>query len=158
MGKVSEETVAAYLRIPRSAHSTLEATAQHLELPMSRVINALFHFTFSSVPFRVEWGDLVRTLRSDLDASRNGVVLFDFSARDWESDKRSLYDLLERTGLVEDFHWRHTPSARVICSFKVSDSGRVVADIFHRIGAMDPPDGAEFDTFPEGLIDETVAK
>lgn len=151
MPKGSPDTVAAYLRIPRTAHGTLSATAEHLGIPLSRVTNAVFHYMLSPLWFREGWDELVRTLREHLEDHGDAVCLHDFTARDWQSAKKQVYSQLERVGLVEDFQWRRSSAAtdRILCSFKVSEAGRVIADLYKSIGGMDDPDD-DFELTDEG--------
>jgi hypothetical protein len=144
--KVSEKSVSVYLRMPRSARNTLDEMSRHLEMKPSTVTNALFRFVTQPAWFH-GWSEHVETLRAIVE--RDGgkkLCLHDFSFDEWQ-ERRRTYDWLERMGLIEEFEWRrsYNHSSRVICSFKVSDAGRVVALIFKEVGISDPIDQDEFD-------------
>ena len=140
MTKANPETVATYLRIPSSAHRTLLTTAQVLDVPISRVTSALFNYMLSPVSFKRPWSDFVAELRQHIGGP--AVCLHDFEAHVWERDKHVVYSELEKIGLVEDFMWTRSSSGsgRVLCSFKISEAGRVIANIFDTVGALQPPD------------------
>ena len=141
MAKATEDSVSTYLRIPKSAADTLHGTASLLNMPVSRVVNALFHFTLAPSSFQSDWESHVKALRSAIDQrDSNAVRLYDFTALEWSHDKHRTYTWLERTGLVEDLAWRKVTGQRVLCSFKVSDTGRVVAEVFKNAGMTDDPD------------------
>jgi hypothetical protein len=146
MAKVGEESVATYLRIAKSAADTLHGTASLLGLPVSRVVNALFHFMLAPTSFQDNWEKRVRELRQAINehTSENGAVrIYDFSAREWDFEKHETYRWLECSGLVEDLAWRRSSERRILCSFKVSDAGRVVAEVFKNAGMTDDVDDAD---------------
>ncbi len=151
VAKAMEDTVSTYLRIPKSAADALHDTASLLNLPLSRVVNALFHFTLAPASFQSDWQNHVKVLRAAIDQRDNNAVrLCDFTVREWSLDKHRTYTWLELSGLVEDLAWRQVTGQRVVCSFKVSDTGRVVAEVFKNAGMTE--DDAD-DVAP---IDEAV--
>ncbi len=145
MAKATEESVSAYMRIPRSAYDTLQSTATLLNMPLAKVTNALFNFTFAPQSFQADWALHVRALRASIAENeaakrRPNVCLYDFSAMQWDTEKHATYTWLERMGLVEDFMWRRGANQRVLCSFRISDTGRVIAEVFKNCWITEPPD------------------
>jgi hypothetical protein len=141
MAHASEESVAAYLRIPRSAHGLLKETAEHLGLPLSQVTFAIFNFLLSPAAIRGNWPNLVAHMR-ELFGEMNQVFLQDFEQSEWDA-RRETYEKMQEMGLVQEFTSRVMNSGRIGCTFKVSDSGRVISHILGVIGMTKAPDECE---------------
>jgi hypothetical protein len=142
----SEESVSVYLRMPKSSRATLEEMARHLDLKPSKVTNALFRFVTHPLWFE-GWTDYVTELRAIVERQRGRkICLHDFTFDEWQ-DRKRMYGWLERMGLIEEFDFRRSANyaRRIICSFKVSDAGRVVALIFSKVGVLDDIAQDEFD-------------
>jgi len=144
----SEESVSVYLRMPKSSRTTLEEMARLLDMKPSKVTNALFRFVTQPVWFE-GWTEHVAELRKivEREGSRK-ICLHDFSVGEWQ-DRKRVYQWLADMGLIEEFDFRPSVnySQRVICSFKISDAGRVVAHIFSKVGVLDDVDQDELDEY-----------
>ena len=142
----SEESVSVYLRMPKSSRTTLEEMASHLRMKPSKVTNALFRFVTQPMWFE-GWTEHVAELRQivEREGSRK-LCLHDFSVGEWQ-DRKRVFEWLDDMGLIEEFDFRPSVnySGRVICSFKISDAGRVVAYIFSKVGVSDDIDQDELD-------------
>ncbi len=143
----SEASVSVYLRMPRTARNTLDEMARHLGMKPSIVTNAVFRFVTQPDWFQ-GWDDHVKHLRAIVAREGDGMklCLHDFSIEEWQ-ERRRTYDWLDKMGLIEDFGWRRSMnhSTRIICSFNVSDTGRVIALMFKESGIADPIEQDELD-------------
>jgi hypothetical protein len=145
--KATDESVSVYLRMPRTSRQTLEEMAHHLGMRPSTVTNAIFRFVTQPDWFR-GWERHVTELRAIIDRQGDGskLCLHDFSIEEWQ-ERRQAYHWLDRMGFIEEFTSRRSVnySKRVICSFKISDTGRVIALIFKDTGISDPIDQDDLD-------------
>lgn len=141
----------AYLRMPKGTHNLLTETSQQLGLPLAQVANAIFHFALTPSSFQTGWSQRVSELREIIRLiGDRGVLLRDFTYDEWD-ERRRTYEWLERMGLIEELAWKRSInySRRVICSFRVSDTGRVIAEVFKGAGFTEDPDDI-------ALLDEDI--
>jgi hypothetical protein len=127
------DSVTQYLRIPASQHAMIREIAGALGIPMQRVIAAMFHFLFQPPAADEAWGQVLEILRAAASGLAR-VTMFDLDESDFYA-RRQNYELLARMGLIEDFDWKHARDARrILCTFKVSEMGRVIAELFKQSG------------------------
>jgi hypothetical protein len=143
--KALDPTVPVYLRMPRSSSESLNEIAKMLGVKPSLVANAIFRFVMYPDWF-IDWDAHVRALRSVVDRETENRCLADFSISDW-LERRPVYDKLEQMGLIEDFDFSSSvnKTRRIICTFRVSDAGRVIAEIFKETGIADTIKSDEFE-------------
>jgi hypothetical protein len=130
-----EGTVPMYLRVPRTANESLSEIADLLGMKMSAVTNAIFRFVMHPDWFK-DWPKHVETLRTVVDRDKGETVcLADFSLEEWEG-RSATYKRLAAMGLIDglDFGASLSDSGRVICTFRVTDAGRVIAKLFEETG------------------------
>lgn len=128
------QTVSQYLRMPASQHAMVDQVAKQLGIPMSRVLNAMLGFLMQTPPQRATWAELLKFLRGTYaeEAKRHGTVMVDFDESQFET-RRANYQILEKIGLIENLVFkRASEGRRVYCSFRVSEMGRVMTEIFRR--------------------------
>lgn len=144
--KALDPTVPVYLRMPRSASESLNEIAETLGLKPSAVANAIFRF-ITYPDWFVDWPAHVGMLRAV--ASREidkQMCLADFSIEDW-LQYRPIFKKLDEMGLIEDFDFSSSlnETRRMICTFRVSDAGRVIASIFKETGVASTIAADEFE-------------
>ena len=144
--KALDPTVPVYLRMPRSASESLSEIAETLALKPSAVANAIFRFIMHPDWF-VDWPVHVDMLRAvatrEIDKQ---MCLADFSIEDWLR-YRPIFKKLDEMGLIEafDFSSSLNETRRMICTFRVSDAGRVIASIFKETGVASAIAADEFE-------------
>lgn len=145
--KALDPTVPVYLRMPRSASESLNEIAETLGLKPSAVANAIFRY-ITYPDWFVDWQEHVKMLRAV--ASREidkQMHLTDFSIEDWLRHYRPMFKKLDAMGLIEDFDFSSSlnETRRIICTFRVSDAGRVIANIFKETGVASTIAADEFE-------------
>jgi hypothetical protein len=130
-----EGTVAMYLRVARTANEALGKIAGHLGMKQSAVTNVILRFVLWPDWF-VDWQRHVETLRSVVAREKPDLAcMADFNHEEWQ-EHYATFKRLEELGLIEQFD--HTPSlsesGRIICTFHVTDAGRVIAQLFEESG------------------------
>jgi hypothetical protein len=129
------ETVSMYLRVPRTANEALSEIASLLDMKLSAVANAIFRFVMRPDWF-VDWPQHVETLRGVVKRDRADLAcMADFTVEDWQR-RAATFKRLAEMGLIErlDFSTSLSDSGRVICTFNVTDAGRVIAKLFDETG------------------------
>jgi hypothetical protein len=128
-----EGTVSMYLRVPRTANESLNEIAELLDMKLSAVANAIFRFVMRPDWFK-DWPAHVETLRNVVARDRRDTAcLADFSIEDWQ-ERSATFKRLGDMGLIEGLDFTKSDSGRVICTFRVTDAGRVIAKLFEETG------------------------
>lgn len=134
--KAVDPTVPVYLRMPRSASASLNEIADALGLKSAAVANAIFRF-ITYPDWFVDWPAHVDMLRAfaHRDANSQTAWADSFSIEDWLR-YRPIFTKLHQMGLIEDFDFSSSlnEKRKVICTFRISDAGRVIAQIFKETG------------------------
>jgi hypothetical protein len=156
-GKATDQTVPVYLRMPRSASESLNEIAAALDLKPSAVANAIFRFIMYPDWF-VDWKAHVDMLRKVVSRGIvDGPCQANFSVDEWLTHG-PLYKKLDEMGLIENFDFSSSLSETrdIICSFSVSDAGRVIAEIFKETGITNAIGPDEFEK-PSGGTSPAIA-
>lgn len=130
-----DATVSMYLRVPRTANEALAEIACLLDMKLSAVANVIFRFVMRPDWF-VDWPQHVETLRSVAKRERGDLAcMADFTIKEWQQ-RAATFKRLAEMGLIEglDFSTSLSDSGRVICTFRVTDAGRVIAKLFAETG------------------------
>jgi len=144
--KATDPTIPVYLRMPRSASESLNEIANVLGLKPSAVANAIFRF-ITYPDWFVDWKQHVDMLRAVVDRDANNrLCSADFTIADWLV-YRPVFKKLDEMGLIEDFDFSSSVSEtrKIIATFRVSDAGRVIAEIFKETGIADAIAPDEFE-------------
>jgi hypothetical protein len=147
--KAPDSTVPVYMRMQRSSSESLNEISKLLRLKPAAVANAIFRFVMYPDWF-TDWDEHVRTLRSVVDRdAEDQSCLAGFTISEW-LERRPIYDKLEKMGLIEDFDFSSSVSEtrKIICTFRISDAGRVIAEIFKQTGITDAIETNELEEKP----------
>jgi hypothetical protein len=124
-----------YLRVASTANDALNDIAGALDMKLSAVANVILRFVMRPDWFN-DWSQHVDTLRAVVKRERPDLAcMADFAQKEW-LERSGTFKRLAEMGLIEhlDFSTSLSDSGRVICTFRVTDAGRVIARLFEESG------------------------
>jgi len=117
----------------------LKEIAEHLDTSVNTVVNAVFDYVLAPKTVKFTWTEHVDALRQLLLEAgiTDSTQLYDFSSSEWDQ-KASFYALMQEVGLIEGLQTKRSVNFadRVICSFRLTMTGRVMAHLLHHEGGF----------------------
>lgn len=119
------------VRIPHGQKRMLECISERLGISVNSVVTIMIRWQFVAASNQELWINAVATFRDLLgEDADDGVVLHDFSDDEWH-DRLTNYRALQDIGLIENLRYKQSSSVanRWLCSFRLTQTGRVVASV-----------------------------
>jgi hypothetical protein len=117
------------VRIPTDQWSMLKQIADRLDVTINLVVSSILQWNLEASKDQELWIRAVRTLRDLVAEDDDGLLLYDFNDSEWHDRLRNYRDM-ENIGLIDDLRYRRSSSAdRWLCSFRLTNRGRVIASV-----------------------------
>lgn len=118
------------VRIPIGQWSMLKHIAARLGVTLNSVVAAILQWNLVASSNQKLWMKSVEALRELVGEDDHGVMLFDFDDSEWQ-DRLQNYQAMAEIGIIDALRYRQsaTASSRWLCSFRLTETGRVIASI-----------------------------
>jgi hypothetical protein len=127
------------VRIPGGQKAILQEIAERLKVTLNLVVACILQWNLEASKDQELWMRAVKTLRELVPDDENGLQLYDFDSSEWD-ERLNNYRDMEMIGLIDDLSFRQSASTkRWLCSFWLTNRGRVIASILQDRAEDDSP-------------------